>query len=92
MGTTLLSRRETIKRSPSSIRVIPRSCHDSTSIRFVFSRSKRLNEPQSCFAKLEQTGANLTIMNGYLVGRLADDGGGTSIGSMTLFLVLCAAR
>jgi hydroxypyruvate isomerase len=33
------------------------------------------NWPDHDLAKLEQTGANFTIMNGYLVGRLADDEG-----------------
>jgi hydroxypyruvate isomerase len=33
------------------------------------------NWPDHDLAKLEKTGANFTIMNGYLVGRLADDEG-----------------
>jgi hydroxypyruvate isomerase len=33
------------------------------------------NWPAHDLAKLEKTGANFTIMNGYLVGRLADDEG-----------------
>ena len=48
-------------------------------------RASRLNEmgfgvglwnwPDHDLARLEKTGANFTIMNGYLVGRLADDEG-----------------
>ena len=33
------------------------------------------NWPDHDLDKLEQTGADFTIMNGYLVGRLADDEG-----------------
>ena len=33
------------------------------------------NWPDHDLARLEKTGANFTIMNGYLVGRLADDEG-----------------
>jgi hydroxypyruvate isomerase len=33
------------------------------------------NWPDHDLAKLEKAGANFTIMNGYLVGRLADDEG-----------------
>lgn len=37
------------------------------------------NYPEHDLAKLESVGANYTIMNGYLVGRLADDAGADAL-------------